>query len=88
VTNQQHLTLIIATTCSLAVGLFLGAASTRIHRLTDTVWTVELVGRCSLDYDTAPARAVALACPGMDYLRPPVPAWVEPGADPGGRDAA
>ena len=59
------------------IGLALGAASTPIHRLTDTVWTVELVGRCSLDYHTAPTRTVALACPGMDYLRlwpwPPVP---------------
>jgi hypothetical protein len=89
--KNRYPTLIVAITCNLVVGFALGAASTRIHRLTDTVWTVELVGRCSLDYHTAPTRAIALACPGMDYLRlwpwPPVPA-AEPGANPSGPDAA
>jgi hypothetical protein len=63
-----------------------------MHPLTDTAWTIELVAGCSLDLHTAPTRAIALAYTGMDYLRlwpwPPVPAWTEPAADPGGSDAA
>jgi hypothetical protein len=81
-TKRQRLTVIIATTCNLLVGLLIGAAFARIHPLTDTVWSVELVGRCSRDHHTAPTRVVAPACPGMEYLRlwpwPPVPAWVGP----------
>ena len=40
----------------------------RVRRLTETVWTVRLVAGCEMDYHT-PIQAVALACPGVDYMR-------------------
>jgi hypothetical protein len=42
-------------------------ALTQPHRLTEGVWTLKLAG-CNLDYHT-PIHAVALACPGVDYIR-------------------
>lgn len=42
--------------------------SGRVEELTEGVWSVELVGDCYLDYHTS-IRIVALACPGVDYIR-------------------
>ena len=36
------------------------------RRLTQGVWTLTLTGGCYVDYHTP---AVALACPGVDYMR-------------------
>jgi hypothetical protein len=40
----------------------------RVRRLTETVWMVRLVAGCEADYHTT-IGAVALACPGVDYMR-------------------
>lgn len=57
----------------------------RTHKLTAGVWTTELVAGCALDYHTS-AKAVALACPGVDYIMlwplPVVQPWEEPGDSP------
>lgn len=54
----------------------------RTKRLTADVWTVELPGRCALDYHPS-IGALALACPGVDYTRlwpwPVVRPWEESG---------
>ena len=59
-----------------------GFLASRPRELVEGVWTVDVPGRCSLDYH-ASARALALACPGVDYVRlwplPLVQAWEEPG---------
>ena len=39
-----------------------------MRKLTDTTWTVKLVAGCEIDYHTT-IGAVALACPGVDYMR-------------------
>jgi hypothetical protein len=61
--------------------------ASKVEKLTDGIWTVEL-GRCSLDYHTS-VRTFALACPGMDYIRiwplPVVKPWEEPERLPGPR---
>lgn len=41
--------------------------TTRMDKLADNVWTIHLTGGGYLDYHTL---AVALACPGVDYIRP------------------
>jgi hypothetical protein len=52
----------------------------RVDELTQGVWSVKLVRGCHLDYH-APIQAVALACPGVDYLKlwplPPEQPWQE-----------
>jgi hypothetical protein len=40
---------------------------TQPHRLTEGVWSLKLAG-CYLDYH-ANIHAVALACPGVDYIK-------------------
>ena len=50
----------------LVLGMALGS---RIDRFTDDVWRVKLVARCEVHYHKPPVRAVALACPGVDYIR-------------------
>ena len=69
----------------LASLLMAGLLASRVERLTEGVWTAEL-GRCSLDYHTSP-KALALACPGVDYARLwPLPVeqpWEEPERAPG-----
>ncbi len=40
---------------------------TRTRKLTEDVWTVELI-RCGIDYHTK-AHTLALACLGLDYTR-------------------
>ena len=56
-------------------------ALTQPRRLTEDVWTIKLVARCHLDYHT-PIHAVALACPGVDYIRlwplPVTQPWWDP----------
>jgi len=60
---------------------------TRTSRLTDDIWTIRL-GECHLGYHTR-MHAVALACPGVDYIKLwPLPVeqpWLEtpdPSTDP------
>ena len=43
-------------------------AETRTDKITHDVWSVNLVGHCCLDYH-ANIHALALACPGVDYIR-------------------
>ena len=38
------------------------------ERYSEGVWTLKLAGNCDLDYH-ANIHALALACPGVDYLR-------------------
>jgi len=53
--------------------------SSRTEKLTEEVWSLKLAAGCNLDYH-APIHAVALACPGVDYIRPlPV---TQPSGDP------
>jgi hypothetical protein len=40
----------------------------RVRRLTEEAWTVRLVAGCELDHHSL-MGAVALACPGVDYMR-------------------
>jgi hypothetical protein len=51
-----------------------------VRRLTDTTWTAKLVAGCEMDFVTS-VGAVALACPGVDYMRvwplPVVHPWFE-----------
>ena len=49
-----------------ALGLL--ALPGRVRKLTETTWTVKLVAGCEMDFVTS-AGAVALACPGVDYMR-------------------
>ncbi len=39
-----------------------------VRKLTETTWTVKLVADCEMDFVTS-VGAVALACPGVDYMR-------------------
>jgi hypothetical protein len=39
-----------------------------VRKLTEDIWTVKLIKGCEMDYHTS-IRAVALACPGVDYMR-------------------
>ena len=41
--------------------------ATGAEKRTDDLWTIKL-RRCNLDYHT-PIHAVALACPGVDYIK-------------------
>ena len=50
----------------LVVGILIGS---RVDRFTNDVWRVKLVARCEVHYHKPPISAVALACPGVDYLR-------------------
>jgi hypothetical protein len=45
-----------------------GLALTQPHQVIQGVWTANLVGRFFLDYHVS-IHAVALACPGIDYMR-------------------
>ena len=82
--HQWRLILIIATLVAIFVWLAV-LVETRTDKLTDDVWSVELVGRCYLDYH-ANIQAVALACPGVDYVRlwplPVVQPWWDPTDEP------
>lgn len=51
-----------------AILLLAGLLASRTEKLTEKVWTVELVADCALDYH-ALERALALACPGVDNTR-------------------
>jgi hypothetical protein len=74
--NRQVLLLIIV-----AILLLAGPLAGRTKKLTEEVWTLELVADCALDYH-ASGRALALACPGVDYVRlwplPVIQPWEEP----------
>ena len=39
-----------------------------VRKLTDDIWTVKLIRGYEMDYHTK-IGAVALACPGVDYMR-------------------
>jgi hypothetical protein len=43
-------------------------ALAQLRRLVEGVWTIKLTGGCHLDYHT-PIQSVALACPGVNYIR-------------------
>jgi len=62
-----------------------GLPASRTEKLTEKFWTVELVGGYALDYH-ATQRALALACPGVDYIRlwplPVTRPWEEPERPP------
>ena len=51
----------------------------RVEKHVEGVWRLELVGRCLLDYH-ANIHAVALACPGVDYIKlwPVTQPWGDP----------
>ena len=78
--KRQRLWLLLALASLLMVGLL----ASRVERLTEGVWTVELSRGCSLDYHTS--GALALACKGVDYTRLwPLPVeqpWEEPEKTP------
>jgi len=63
-------------------GLAAGQAlmADRLEEHIEGVWRVKLLGRCYLNYHTS-IQAVALACPGVDYIRlwplPPEQPWQE-----------
>ena len=61
----------LAAAAMLGLSLLLDAVlvASRIHRFSDTVWQLELVAGCELDYHIPPVNAVALACPGVDLMR-------------------
>ena len=65
----------------LAILLLGGLLASRPRELVEGVWTVDTPGGCALDYHTS-AKALALACPGVDYVRLwPLPVeqpWEEP----------
>jgi hypothetical protein len=64
---HHHWRLILITLALVFVLVWLAVlVETRADKLTEDVWSVELAGRCYLDYHT-PVRAVALACSGV-YL--------------------
>ena len=69
-------TLLLVSLVSLVVGMLIGS---RVDRFTESVWRVKLVARCEVHYHEPPFSAVALACPGVDYLRlsplPMIRAW-------------
>ena len=52
----------------------------RVRKLMESTWTVRLVAGCEMDFVTS-VGAVALACPGVDYMRvwplPVVQPWQE-----------
>jgi hypothetical protein len=52
----------------------------RVRKLTETTWAAKLVAGCEMDFVTS-VGAVALACPGVDYMRrwplPVVQPWQE-----------
>ena len=69
------------TLIALAILLLAGILASRPRELVEGVWTAD-VGACSIDYHPS-LRALALACPGVDYLRlwpwPVEQPWEEPG---------
>ena len=62
--NQWRAILIIM---ALVVVLIWGLALLQPERFSDDVWTLHLKD-CDLDYHI-PIRSIALACPGLDYMR-------------------
>ena len=81
--HHWRLILIVAgVTTALIWALAAGQAllADRLEEHIEGVWRVELVGRCYVDYHTS-IQAVALACPGVDYIRlwplPPEQPWQE-----------
>jgi hypothetical protein len=50
------------------LALLTALLATRVDKLTDNVCTLYVVGGCYLNYH-ASIQAVALACPGVDYIR-------------------
>ncbi len=60
--------------------IFLYLTTGGVYKLTDTVWSAKLGARCELDFHTS-IGAVALSCPGVDYMRlwplPVVQPWSE-----------
>lgn len=65
----------------LAILLLAVLLAGRVDELVEGVWTLELVGRCYLDWYTS-IKALGLACPGVDTIRlwplPPVQPWEDP----------
>jgi hypothetical protein len=61
--NQWRAILSLAALVAVSIWVL---ALTQPHKLTDGVWTLNLVGDCYLDYHT-PIQVVALACPGGLY---------------------
>ena len=63
----QHHWRFILVTLALVVVLAWGLAFTQPHKLTEGVYTIQ-AGKCYVDYHSF-IHAVALACPGVDYIR-------------------